>query len=158
MGQRLIKWVGDPPVLEMNGWTPYNWRYENARSIAVHNYTSRTIEPYDIVRLPNGARVQKPNGLSQRYEWPAAHPTFVIPVKAEDAAIILGRQPHEFVDVTDIPERMWPTVTNKPIYKDKKEQRQPKPQLPSRFFVPGRPEIEVMQNERRPTRFDPTRR
>lgn len=135
-GYRLIKWVGDPPALKPNGWTPANWRYENARTIALRRFSSRLITPYDLVTLPDGSKAKKANGISREYFWPKDHPTFVIEMLEADARILLARQPNEFKDVTDVPERLWPEVVTTPVIKTPRPQ-QPQQQSNRQFVMPG---------------------
>jgi hypothetical protein len=133
MNSRMIKWVGDPPILKPNGWTPSNWRYENSRTIAVPRYTSRIITPDDVMTLPDGRRVKKPNGLTREYVWHKNLPNFVLEVLDADARIILARQPFEFKDVTDMPENLWPTITNDPIIRE----ATPPKSVPAGFVLPN---------------------
>lgn len=110
---RLIKWVGDPPVLKADGWSVANWRYENARTIAVPGRTERILTPYDEIRDEFGHVKFVPNGLSREYHWHTTLPEFVLEVSEADARIILARQPHEFRDVTDVADPS--KVRNTPI-------------------------------------------
>jgi hypothetical protein len=99
---RLLKWVGDPVVLRKDGFRVANWKYENKRVIPVPGKSRRVITPYDVIGKDQyGRPVTKPNGLSQEYVWHKNTPNYVIPVKTQDAMIILERCGKEFIDVTD---------------------------------------------------------
>ena len=102
---RLLKWVGDPPVLRKDGWRVANWKYENRRVIPVPGHSRRILEPFDVIGKDQyGRPVHKPNGLSRRYVWEPNCPNYTIPVLATDAAIILKIAGSEFLDVTDEPD------------------------------------------------------
>lgn len=111
---RLLKWVGDPIVLRKDGFRVANWKYENKRIIPVRGKSTRVIEPFDVIGKDQyGQKITKPNGLSQEYVWYKNTPHFVIPVKTQDAMIILARCGKEFIDVTDV--RDPATVHKSPI-------------------------------------------
>ena len=99
--QRLIKWVGDPPVLRKDGWRVANWHYENRRVIALHGHAERFFEKSIDPRL------------SRSYHWDKDLPDYILPVEMGDARVILELCPHEFKDVTDHPNPS--TVHNTPI-------------------------------------------
>lgn len=90
-GTRLIKWLGDPPVVGEDGWSVPNWRYENLHVIAQPGHASRGISKAD---LP---------GLSKSYWWDKKLPHYLLEVEANDAQLILTACPNEFRDVTDNP-------------------------------------------------------
>lgn len=98
---RRLKWVGDPPVLRKDGWSVANWAYERKRTIALAGFAERIINQSDIP------------GLSRSYKWDKDLPGYVLDVEFGDARVILERCPHEFKDVTDVPDPS--TVTNTPI-------------------------------------------
>lgn len=112
---RLLKWVGDPPVLKADGFSVGNWRYENARAIALHGKTSRIITPYDVLGKDQyGKEIRRPNGISKEYVWHKNNKTgYVLAVEDDDARVILGRCPHEFRDVTNVADPS--KVRNEPI-------------------------------------------
>jgi hypothetical protein len=116
MSKRLIKWIGDPPVLKADG-SVYNWRYENARMIPIAGKSWRVIATFDRVRLPNGQFKDIPNGLSRAYEWDQSNLSMTIEVEAEDWEIIHKRQPHEFRDVTGLSDEAIANVHQEAIYK-----------------------------------------
>jgi hypothetical protein len=105
IGVRLIKWIGDPPIVGEDGWRIPNWRYENRRVIALQGYTSRIIEKSDIP------------GLSRTYRWDKHLTDFILEMPKADADILLRAQEtwelKEFVDVTDHPSPE--TVQHTPI-------------------------------------------
>lgn len=110
---RLLKWVGQAPMLRKDRWSVANWKYENRRRIASARHTL-IITPYDIVgKDDDGNPITKPNGISQEYVWDWRNKSRILLVKGEDAEIILRRYGNEFVDVSNIaePEK----VHNKPI-------------------------------------------
>lgn len=114
MAVRLLKWVGDPPVLKADGWSVANWKYENARTISMPFLTERIITKHDVIgRDTFGREVHKANGLSRDYHWHSRLPNFVLEVDEDDARIILTRQPHEFRDVTNVADPSQ--VRNDPI-------------------------------------------
>lgn len=133
---RLLKWVGDPPVLKADGWTVANWRYENARTIAVPGKTERIITKFDEVRDESGLGHAKrvPNGLTRDYYWHRNLPDFVLEVEEADARIILARQPHEFRDVTDVVDPS--KVRNTPIILQDQPAHPAHEQQPQRLVVP----------------------
>jgi hypothetical protein len=89
---RKIKWVGDPAILKSDGWSVYNWDYENKRVIAVVGHTQRAVSRKD---LP---------GLSKDYHWGGPSPShYVVDADDIDAHLILSSGPQEFKDVTDHP-------------------------------------------------------
>lgn len=100
-GYRLIKWLGDPPILKKDGFSVANWKYENRRVIRVPGQSARIINKRDDPRL------------TRSYCWEADNFSGIIPVEAGDAQVILERQPHEFRDVTD--EENPYTVEHSPI-------------------------------------------
>lgn len=101
MSSRLLKWVGDPPVYRADGWTVANWQYERKRTIALAGFAERIINKSDDPRL------------SRSYHWQKNLPNFVLDVDENDARVILELCPHEFRDVTDVPDPA--TVTNTPV-------------------------------------------
>lgn len=137
MVMRLIKWVGDPPVLKADGWSVANWRYENARTIAVPGKAERIITPYDVLKTSDGREIHKPNGLSREYYWHRNTPNFVLEVDEADARIILSRQPHEFRDVTDVADPS--TVTNTPIILQDRPAHPAHEEQDHRIVVPSQP-------------------
>ena len=85
---RLIKWLGDPPMVGKDGWSVPNWRYENRRVIALPWIAWRRIDQSD---LP---------GLSRSYQWDKRLPDYLLEVDEADALLILAACPNEFRDVT----------------------------------------------------------
>lgn len=115
---RMLKWVGQPPVLQSDGFRVYNWKYENTRILALempigHKGRARR-------EIPKGNHVCDDTGetipVSQTYTWDQdKHKHFVVPVTAKDARAILALCPYEFKDVTGLDEREWAAVRNDPI-------------------------------------------
>jgi hypothetical protein len=103
---RMLKWVGDPPVWKADGWRVANWRYENRRAFPVEFPPGH---PGDTQRALGVA-----DGLSRNYMWCNAN-RYVVEVTDRDAEIIMKACPHEFKDVTGIPEEEWRNVHNDPI-------------------------------------------
>lgn len=132
MGYRLLKWIGDPPVVKADGWSVANWRHENARPIAMPRLARREITPYDEFKTRDGRKVFKPNGLSREYVWDVNLVNFVLEVDEADARIIMMRQPYEFADVTNVADPS--TVHHSPIVLP------PAGQKPNGLILPGKTE------------------
>jgi hypothetical protein len=103
---RLIKWVGHPPRLKADGYSVANWKYENRRAFPVNLPPSHNGGTTRV--LPKGM-----NGLSETYTWDRKCEAWTIPVKTEDAAIILRVASSEFRDVTNVVDPS--KVRNDPI-------------------------------------------
>jgi hypothetical protein len=106
----MLKWVGDPPVLQPDGWRVANWSYENRRKFPVSLPPNH---PGDTQRILGPS-----DGLSRSYIWCNAN-GFVAEVEDHDAMIIMQACPHEFKDVTMMPPEQWPDVRNDPVIKPK---------------------------------------
>lgn len=87
-GTRLIKWLGDAPMVGEDLWRVPNWRYENRRIIALPHYASFVVHKEHIP------------GLSKSYEWDRRLPYYLLEVEANDAELILAAYPEMFRDVT----------------------------------------------------------
>jgi hypothetical protein len=103
--RRLIKWLGDPPVLRKNGWSVANWRYENRRVIALPGFVERVIDKSLDPRL------------TRSYHWDKDLPNYVLPMELGDARVLLERCPHEFRDVTEVLDPS--TVQHTPVILDR---------------------------------------
>lgn len=94
-GMRMIKWVGDPPMLLEDHWRVANWDYENRRVIPVPGKSIRRLRPKDIP------------GLSREHVWGKVGGTdqdLIQAVDPIDAALILADNHREFKDVTGHPD------------------------------------------------------
>jgi hypothetical protein len=94
-GMRLIKWVGDAPMLREDGWRVANWAYETRRVIPVPGKSTRRIRPKDIP------------GLSREYVWGRVGGNdwdLIQAIDPIDADLIMAENAREFKDVTGHPD------------------------------------------------------
>lgn len=126
---RYLKWVGEPPVVQADGFRIHNWRYENRRKIALEmppGTSGRMIRAIEAGTYTDrdGQRVV----VGREYVWDQdKHRHFVVPVALSDAMAIMRLCPNEFIDVTDKDEGEWATVRNQPIVVGKSPSPAPPP-------------------------------
>lgn len=114
---RYLKWVGEPPVVQADGFRIHNWKYENRRRIALempHGTSGR------MYRIIEAGTYRDRDGVSipvkREYIWDQdKHEHFVVPVELDDAMAIMRLCPNEFIDVTDKDKGEWAMVRNQPI-------------------------------------------
>lgn len=114
---RLLKWVGEPPVLQADGFRIHNWRYENRRRIALEMPSGTSGR---MTRIIEAGTYRDRDGVScavsREYVWDQdKHKHFVVPVSLSDAMSIMRLCPNEFMDVTDKDEGEWAMVRQQPI-------------------------------------------
>ena len=99
----LVKWVGDPRIVLEDGFSVADMGYENRRVVVVPTFNGTA-----------GTRrmIGRRQGLSRTYLWEIDEPDMTIRMLPEDWEILHRLHPHEFKDVTLLPEHERRKVTS----------------------------------------------